>query len=277
MTTGEELFRENLALIDRVIGRICARGRLYGADAEDFASEMHLALMADDYAILNSWEGRSSLATFLTIAIQRLFINARVRESGKWHASAEATRLGPAAVELERVVRREGRSLEEALPFVQAIDPTLTREQIAALAERLPARAVRAHDAGIDPDMLPGGEAADARALAADTKRVADRANEVMRTAIAALPLEERMILRYRFGRGMAVSDIARMMQVEQRPLYRRIEAILRRLRTSLTEAGVDAATINDLIGSPFQPMNFGLPEMENAAGRLSKEVEARR
>lgn len=274
MNPGEELFRSNLALIDRVIRRVCARGRLYGADAEDFASEMHLALMANDYAILRSWEERSSLATFLTIAIQRLFINSRVRESGKWHPSSEALRMGAAAVELERIVRREGRSLEEALPIVQAIDASLTRDQVAAMAGRLPERAPRARAADVDPDMLAGSESADRRAVESEARRVSELASDVVRRTMASMPLQDRMILRSRFGKGMTVADVARMMQIEQRPLYRRIEASLGTLRKALTEAGADAATITELIGSPFQSMNFGLTEVEKSGDRLSNGVE---
>src|SRR4029079_15719426 len=112
MDSGAELFRANLALIDRVIERVCAKNRLLGPDADDFASEVRLELMAGEYSVLRSWEGRSPLATFLTIVVQRLLINARVRERGRWHASHEAQRMGRAAVELERLVQGDGRSLD---------------------------------------------------------------------------------------------------------------------------------------------------------------------
>jgi hypothetical protein len=63
------LFEANLGLIDRVIGGVCRRPGLFGADAEDFASAVKLALIKNDYAIaiLRPFEGRSALSTFLTI------------------------------------------------------------------------------------------------------------------------------------------------------------------------------------------------------------------
>src|ERR1043165_4828090 len=155
MDSGAELFRANLALIDRVIARICAKNRVLGADADDFASEVRLELMANDYAILRSWEGRSSLPTFLTIVVQRLLINARVRARGRWHASQEAQRMGRAAVELERLVQRDGRSLDEAIPIVQSVEPGLTPGDVTAMAERLPQRSPRPVAVAIDPDLLP--------------------------------------------------------------------------------------------------------------------------
>ncbi|HEY6136963.1 MAG TPA: sigma-70 family RNA polymerase sigma factor [Thermoanaerobaculia bacterium] len=271
MDSGAELFRANLALIDRVIARVCAKNRLLGPDADDFASEVRLELMADDYAVLRSWEGRSSLATFLTIVVQRLLINARVRERGRWHASHEAQRMGRAAVELERLVQRDGRSLDEAIPIVQSVEPGLTHDEVAAMAGRLPPRAPRPVAVAVDPDLLPAQESAETRAMAAETQRISARASDVVRRTLAAMPLEDRVILRLRFGRGMTVADVARMMQTEQRPLYRRIEASLRRLRTALAEAGIDGATAAELIGSPFQSLNFRLSDEENEVDRLSK------
>jgi RNA polymerase sigma factor (sigma-70 family) len=271
MDSGAELFRANLALIDRVIARVCAKNRLLGPDADDFASEVRLELMAGDYAVLRSWEGRSSLATFLTIVVQRLLINARVRERGRWHASHEAQRMGRAAVELERLVQRDGRSLDEAIPIVQSLEPGLTRDDVAAMAGRLPPRAPRPVAVAVDPDLLPAQESAETRAMAAETRRISARASDVVRRTLAAMPAEDRVILRLRFGRGMTVADVARMMQTEQRPLYRRIEASLRRLRAALAEAGIDGATAAELIGSPFQSLNFRLSDEENEIDRLSK------
>jgi hypothetical protein len=36
--TAASLFESNLELIDRVIGKVCRRAGMFGADAEDFAS-----------------------------------------------------------------------------------------------------------------------------------------------------------------------------------------------------------------------------------------------
>src|SRR5688572_4266032 len=101
----KDLFETNLGTIERVIAVVCRRARLFGPDAEDFASEVRLALIENDYEILAKYEGRSSLDTFLTVVIQRLLADARTRAKGRWHASTEAQRLGPVAVQLETLVR----------------------------------------------------------------------------------------------------------------------------------------------------------------------------
>src|ERR1019366_938207 len=49
---AEELFRANLALVERVIAGVCRRAGLRGPDAEDFGSIVMVALIENDYAIL---------------------------------------------------------------------------------------------------------------------------------------------------------------------------------------------------------------------------------
>jgi len=122
MTDWAALFESNLALVDGVIAGVCRRARVYGPDAEDFASSVRLALIEDDYAVLRGFEERSSLSTFLVVIVQRLLHDQQTRRLGKWHASREAERLGAPAVALERILHREHRSIEEALPIVQTID-----------------------------------------------------------------------------------------------------------------------------------------------------------
>src|SRR5687767_3842390 len=91
--TAEELFRANLPLVDRAIARVARRAGLTGAEAEDFASEAKIALMENDYAVLRRFEGRSSLATFITVVVTNVLHDLRTEAYGRWRPSAEAQRL----------------------------------------------------------------------------------------------------------------------------------------------------------------------------------------
>ena len=54
-----ELFEDHLPLIEEICSSVCRRNGCFGADAEDFASQVKLALIDDDYARLRSFQGRS--------------------------------------------------------------------------------------------------------------------------------------------------------------------------------------------------------------------------
>jgi RNA polymerase sigma factor for flagellar operon FliA len=257
-----QLFEANLGTVERVIDVVCRRAGLFAADAEDFASEAKLALIEDDYAILGRYEGRSSLDTFLTVVIRNLLSDVRMREKGRWHASSEAQRLGPVAVLLEKLVRRDGRSLDEALPHVLAVHPDVAREELLRILERLPERTGRPRAVDVEAvgDVISGGEPADARALAGERQRISNLVGDAVRDQLRSLTAEDRLLIRLRFGSDMSIADISRILRLPQRPLYRRLDSLLVRLRGALVDAGVDRATAAGLVGHDGErEMDFGL------------------
>jgi RNA polymerase sigma factor (sigma-70 family) len=270
----EGLFRSNLGTIERVIREICRGARLRDDDAEDFASSVHVALMENDYAVLRKWEGRSSLAGYLSVVIRRLLADSRSRELGRWQPSTEASRMGTSGVLLERLLMRDGRSLEEIIPIVLGHDPALTREAIVAMAARLPRRVRHLRAVGLDDDSslsLASSEQADERAHAAEVRTLSARASDVVRRTMAAWPDEDAMILRFHFGSSMTIAEISRMLRIPQRPLYRRMEALLAALRGALDAAGLDAAVLSSVIGEASQEMDFGLEPGKNPSALQSE------
>lgn len=265
----EELFGANLDVIDRVVASVCRRASLRDVDAEDFASTVKLALIENDYAILRAYEGRSSLETFLTVVARRLLSRERTRIWGRWNASAEAERLGAAAVLLEKLLTRDRLSLEEATPIVLAFEPSLARADVRALAGRLPPRTPRPRLVSLPEtgDPFEADDRADARAEEAEARRISEHAARVVRQALASLPLQDRMLVRFRFGADLSIADVSRLLGVPQRPLYRRIEALLRQLRVALEREGVSAKLVADVISSAAsEGADFGLHGKTEAA-----------
>lgn len=259
---AEEIFRANLALVERVIASVCRRAGLRDADAEDFASIAKLALIENDYAILQGYEGRAPLGAFLTVVVQRLLSREWIRLRGRWHPSAEAERIGPAAVLLEKLTVRDGRSVDEAIEIVRAVDPTLDRKGVRDLAERIPNRAPRLRLVPLPEDgrEFVAADAADARAKEGEARRISEHVARVVRETIAALPIQDRMLIRFHFGAEVSIADAARMLGVPQRPLYRKIEVLLRQLRESLEREGLGPAAVEDLIAAgESESFDFGL------------------
>jgi DNA-directed RNA polymerase specialized sigma24 family protein len=254
------LFRANLALIDRVVGEVCRGARLREADAEDFASTFRLALMENDYAILRQWEGRASLAGYLAIVARRLLCDQRVRELGRWRPSTTARRMGDAAVLLERLLDRDGRTIEEAIPLVRGVDPSLSPDDVVAMAARFEPHERRLRRVELEESAEPVAAArADDAARVWDAQRIARHAAGVVREAIAHWPDEDVVILRFRFAASMSIADIARMLRLPQRPLYRRLESMLASLRASLASAGVDATLVSEAVENASEDLDFGL------------------
>lgn len=279
-----ELFSANLRLIDQVARSVCRRRRMPADDVDDFVSTVKVALLDDDYAILRQFEGRSSLASFLAVVFDRLISDQRVHALGRWHPSRAAERIGASAVLLETLVRRDHRSVDEALPIVRQLDASITRELAVSILAQLPDRSPRPRAVSLDEVELStpiaASEQSDTRTRAREARSLATRTGDVIRSAIARLDLEDRMLLRLHFGSKMSIADVGRMLRLPPRPLYRRLEALLRGLRVTLVKAGLDSGSILELIGAATIEMNFGLQSsepMEIHANRpsLNSEVAA--
>lgn len=260
----KELLEANLSLVERVIARVCLKAHLTGADAEDFASTARLHLIENDYHVLRQHDPSSSLAAYLAVVLQRLLCDERNRTRGRWRPSAEAKRMGASGVLLETLLLRDRRPLQEVVPIVTSTARHLTARDIEAMAARLPERAPRVHSIELDEttaDTTPAAERADARVMEEEHRKLARRTQEVLRDAMAAMPLEDRMIVKLRFGSAMNVADVARILRLEQRPLYRRIELLLDRMRQLLAQAGIDSSIATELIGSATADLDLGLAD----------------
>src|SRR5262252_10163333 len=115
----ERLFLSELPTIQRLIASVARRHLLSPVDADDFAAEVHLRLINDDYAVLRKFRSRCKLRTFLTVVIQRLFLDYHNAQWGKWRPSAQSVREGEIAVRLERLTTRDGFTFDEACEMLE--------------------------------------------------------------------------------------------------------------------------------------------------------------
>ncbi len=273
----EELFLSNLETIERAARFAARRGGLSPADADDLVANVKLTLIENDYAALQQFGGRCAIGTYVASIAHRLLADERIHVSGRWRPSAESKRAGEGAVLLETLVVRDRKPLDEALPLAQKVDASMTRASAEALLARVPVRSQRAKLVALDEDtreQAVDSDTVEERALARDRAAAAAKTSTVLRDALATLPADDRVMLLLRFGSGMRVSAIARAWQCNQQILYRRIEAIIRRLRQQLLSAGIDAVTAAQLIGGADSGLEFGWRDSEKNAAVQTISVQ---
>jgi RNA polymerase sigma factor (sigma-70 family) len=240
--------------IKRAVTFVCRKHGLHGADAEDFASTVNVKLLEDDCAILRQFRGESNINTYLNIVVHRIFIDQCVHEHGKWRPSADAKRLGPLAAELERRMQWEGEAEDDAVRQTAAAHPDVPVAQIEQIAAHVPQKQKRRSVVPLDETVelfLTARERSDVLIMTRVRRQVRTRAEELVRRYLSKLEPQDRLILQFQFEADMSLSDIARQLQVEQKPLYRRREQLFRDLRSELEKEGIDAADITDLLEHP--------------------------
>ena len=238
----ERLFEASLPDIERVARFVARRQRLAPAETDDFCSEVNLAFIRSDYAVLAAFQGRSSLRTYLTTVIQRQFLDYRRKLWGKWRPSAEAVRRGPLAMRLETLLYRDGLTLDEALETVRTnLACPESREALSEIAHSLPRRIQRRAPVDITGDELVAVTAGELSSpeVQLEGKDTAIRAQGLIIYLMEGLDPQDRIILRMRFEDDISVADIARTLHLDQKRLYRRIEDLLAGFRKSLEARGL--------------------------------------
>ena len=243
LASPDSILVSELATIERIVEFVAARHRLRPADAGDFASHVTMKLVENDYAILRKFEGRSSLRTYLNVVIQRLFLDYSVAKWGKWRPSAPAKRAGELGIMLERLLVRDGYSIDEAYEALltnHRMD--VDRREVERIAGLLPARAKRQFesDAALI-DRAAGLPGTDALAEHNDRTALAERLSAALKRLIAAADPQDRLILVLHYVDGCSVAEIASTLSLDQKRLYRRLDQLLHDLREGLESEGIAA------------------------------------
>ena len=249
--TRERFFLEHLDLIRRVAAAVAKRRRLSADEAEEFTSDVLFRLIRNDYAVLSKFRGQSSLAAFLKPVIDRMCLDMRVANWGKWRPSSRSRRLGAIAVTLERLTLREGLTFEEACTTLE-INHRLRIDRKALGTIQAGAR-----DGGrrrpVSDEAIANRHAPDAapddEVFATEDCRLLANAARTLATLVRALPSEDRCLLQRLYRDGRSVAAIARELPCDQKSLYRRFDHLRGQLRAGLEAAGIEADVVLPLVG----------------------------
>jgi RNA polymerase sigma factor (sigma-70 family) len=235
---------DSLAALAQVLRQVARRHRLTREDTEDFLQTAHLKLIERDYEVFRQFKGRSSLRTYLLVICTRLLLDWRVERYGKWRPSTIAIRLGEAAVVAERLMYRDGFSVNGAFETVRLRFPSTDPAELQRIFDRLPQREYRR----IVSDQMLEDLAAPAATDPLEAFQRAGAARHIgaaLQEAVKALPADDQRLLRHRYTEGRTIASLAETLGVEPKALYRRFDTMLRRLRRALAEAGITSpATI---------------------------------
>jgi len=229
------LLEDQTPTIDLILRKTIRRRWLQPNEADEFRSFVYRRLLDNQCSILRKHRGESSWKTYLTVVTQRLFLDYRDHVWGKWRPSAKAKRAGRVGILLDRLLSRDGYGVAEAIRLMRENhDVEATEEELWLLAATLPQHG---RPKAVSEDFLAhhaSTESAEAPALASEKANVLDAVLSTVEEALEELEAEDRLILKMRFFDQVQICQIARVLGLPAKPLYRRIEGILRRVRKSL-------------------------------------------
>lgn len=239
----EAVFCAHLPLIEALAGSVARRCGFRPDDIVDAVAWVRLRLIEGDYAVIAKHRGESSIQSYLAIVVVRLIRDYRMMLWGRWRPSAAAIRNGSVAVRLETLTRRDRLPFEQAVAVMRSDGCAVSERELRRLHRVLPERApLRPNEVDIgDPaieDALAVSPTVDGAGGPGD-RDARSRLFAAVDRAIRTLPSEDQLIIRLRYGEGLAIADVARTLGIAEKPLYRRLPMIVRRVREVLEAAGI--------------------------------------
>ncbi len=254
-------YQANLDLIQNLISITSKRRMLNEEDAADFGSYTHMKIMDNDFRILRGFKGNSQLKTYLTIVIQRLFQDYRNHRWGKWRLSAEATRLGEPASLLETLVTRDKLNFEQAYQVITTNHRfDITRDQLAELAAKLPVRIARKPVPLDIIDYEPTENTdVDISFKTQEWQALKEKTETALGQVLDEMEPGDRRIVKMYYLEGVKVVQIARVLQMDQKPLYKKLKRLLKKLRQRLESMGVRKEHVAEVIGKTYGSISLKL------------------
>jgi RNA polymerase sigma factor for flagellar operon FliA len=253
LSEAGQLFLSYLPAVEAVTSAVCRQHHLRASEREEFASFVKLALLDQDCAVLRQHRGGASAGAFLRVVISRLLYDYRCHIWGRWRPSAAAKRLGSVAVLMERLVARDGLSIDEAIETARTNHGLIqSQHELRHLCMTLTLGST------LRPRTVPDTAARDVASWAPtpDLVLVIRESQTAKRRIVAALDAaresltcHERLMLKMRVDDNLPVSRIAVALGLNQKKLYITLNRLYARIRELLLAEGISAEDVNECFG----------------------------
>jgi RNA polymerase sigma factor (sigma-70 family) len=228
-----DLLVANYPMLEEIVRFVARRHRLTPDDANELGSLVRYKLVDDNYHVLRSFQHRSSIRTYLTTVVSRVWLDCQIARRGKWRPSVAAKRMGKTAVHLEQLLFRDRLSFPEACETLRqnaGVDVSDTQLDRLRGSLRARPRPVMCSLEDVDPSQCVAMDGDPASGLSPMTPAV----RRALLQAMERLPVTERRLLTLRFVKGWTVSRIARHLGLDQKATYRHLARIYHTMRVAI-------------------------------------------
>lgn len=242
----EPFLLECYELLKKTLRRSGQRLGLAPDELDDVLNDITLKLLRDDQTSLRLCKEADSIDSYLAVLARNYILDRMIGLIGKWRPCAAARKLGPPAPQLDRLLNLESLPFDEAEQVLRSrFKVTATREELLEMARQFPRRDKRQFVGWQDlPEPVTVEPDPEQQALLKEEQAQRAKLYEAVEQALNRFEAEDRLILKLLYRDGRKVSEVARMLGLDQKRLYDRRDALLKQLRQYLKELGFDLGDI---------------------------------
>ncbi len=236
--------------VEALIRAACFRNRLKPDEAEEFASEVKLRLVENDYRILRVFTGKSSIETYLTTVIANTVRDLIRERDGRWRPSEEAKRLGEVAERLEELIYRFHYPFHEAYQILTTNFGFNLSEKVARdIYFKLKVREGRPVAVSTEEEFHDERGTPETEMINAEHNQLEGRISTIINELRGQLSATDRLMLRMAFEDNLKLTVVAEQLQLSRGEVDRRIREILTLFKRGILQHGINFNEVRELIG----------------------------
>jgi RNA polymerase sigma factor (sigma-70 family) len=236
--------------VEAIIRAVCFRNRLKPEDTEDFASEVKLRLVENDYRILRVFTGKSSIETYLTTVIANTVRDLIRERDGRWRPSEEAKRLGEIAERIEELVYRFRYPFHEAYQILTTnFGFKQSEREVREIFFKLKPREERSIRVSCEEEIHDVRGTPEMQMVAAEQNLLENKIACIIDEMREQLSATDRMMLRMAFEDNLKLTVIAEQLRLTRAEVDRRIREVLIGFKRGILQQGINYNDVRELIG----------------------------
>jgi RNA polymerase sigma factor (sigma-70 family) len=249
--------------IKRAVTTVARRFQLQTHEAEELQSDLWVKVLTRRGHVLRRFRGDASIQTYLTSVAQNLVRDRRNKDWGKWRPSVAARRHGPEAMALEKLIRRDGLSFDDAVASLRRAGRLGASDGLREIAANFPHRRSRRVISVKALDDIPAPDSpATATSYSFEQVRQQSRVKRALRLSLQELTRDDRTLIARRYGHAMTVTQISAVFGGDPKLMYRQLARILSTLRKRLLALGVDTSIVKALLENREADLELNLKSL---------------
>ena len=236
--------------VEAIIRAVCFRNRLQADETEEFASEVKLRLVENDYRILRVFTGKSSIETYLTTVVANMVRDLIRERNGRWRPSEEARRLGEVAERIEELIYRFHYPFHEAYQILTTnFGFSVSDKDVRDIYFKLKVKESRPVAILYEEDIHDSRGTPEKQMIATEQYLLENKVTAIIDKMRGELSATDLLMLRMAFDDNLKLTVVAEQLRLTRTEVDHRIREILTIFKRGILQQGINYNEVQELIG----------------------------
>lgn len=252
----ENLFKENLGRINRVVDSLSYRLKMQPDVTEDVRSYVYERIVDSGYRVFQEFEEAEIPNSYLILSIENICKDYYRTQHGRWRPSTKAKELGVLGVKMDDLLNHQRVSVDAACEIIitementgTAPPPKTELLSIADLIKIKEKRGTINSGSEVLEFLAQSKATADDALYVEELNKKKKKLDDVIMAQCQMISEEDRLIFKMYFEDNHSISNIARILKKDRHQIDRRLKKLLKKFKKKILNRGFILDEIKEII-----------------------------